>query len=783
MDHGTGGSSVGTRGVTATGWISGGNVYERAFYVNALGTTLYERKLVNGVADSSEPWRAIAPPSNPVNKTLTKQIAAAWNFEGGVVRVRLFATTTDHDVYVYSENTSTGLGTWSSLALGGYSTSAPLAASQSPDGAYARVFASNDANTNIQMFRHNGVAWSPSGYAQGQPAGQPVCGTAAAVEDQIDGSTYRGFLFCTRTAATNAVLYYAWGDSASDMTWSWGSLPLPAGNARNSGYALSANSRQDGDNRAIDAFLVDTSTNPTRLYHTERVSGSGLSGLADLGADGETYRRPGALASTPTAHGYSLVFFVGEESGAFSQRLYRRIGDESAVGTDPFNWANEGAGAPTATVSGTATPHSESSTATWNRYGITAAIVRPTPAADARVETMWSTNDGDTWLAPQDFPEIIPAMEYMTDPTVDFDDSGTAYVLVQNIDWLNACGQFAEISQASAFYRSTTDGILWSAATEIVNAGSVDHPWMAIDRLAGADRMHFVWSEILSGTRRVHYRNRLVGGALSGPVTLADGGAPFVTVGAGNTVWVGWLGGHICRLTAAYTMCSGAPVSIPGLVAADVDVQGTDLTIRTTMSWSMRASMSNANKLYIAFQKLETNGDGLDLDNDEELDVYLTVATYDPLNLNITFSPAAPLTVTNDDADQFAPAVVTTRDEGSSPTFDNVFASWYDRRAPTPGCPESPNRCYRAKRSRSFNGGAAFLYTQDIPVDGANSLSDPALLPPHCGDPDTVFIGDYHDSRGELLHTRHVVVGAPLGSEAGTATLTDGWASGGWWYW
>jgi hypothetical protein len=780
VEHGTGGATIGPKGVTATGWIATPDAYERAFYVRSEGTALYERKVKNRAPDVVEPWRVILPPGNPV-KTLTGHIAATWNWEGGVRRVRLFATTTDNQLWVYTENTDT----WTQLAASGYSTSSPLAASQSPTGTYARVFASNTTNTNIQMFRHDGATWG--NWPQGQPAGATVCGTAAAAEDQIDGSTYRGYLFCTRTGVANGTLYAAVGETgAADTSWAWVTLALPAGTARNTGYALTATTRADGagGNRAIDAYLTDTATNPTRLYHTERVSGAlGLSPAVDLGADGETYARLGGLASRPTSVGYSSVYFIGEESGSFAQRLYSRKGDPDVVGSDPWNWANHDSATRTTTVTGAGTPHSESSTATMNARGLTAAILRPTPAANARVEWTWSTNDGDGWSGPLDFPEIKASMEYMTDPTVDFDDQGTGYVLVQNQDWSNDCAG-GGITERSAFYRTTNDGASWSAPIEIANTTSLDHPWISIDRLAGADRLHFVWSEILSNTRRVRYRNRVVGQALSAPITLWDGGAPSVTVGAGNVVWATtW--GRVCRLSDTYDACSGGSLAVPGMAAPSLKVQGTALFMRTGGNWSARGSTVKGNQLYYAYMADETNGDGPDLDVQEETDVYLIVATYNPANQTITLSPAAAVTVTNDDADQFGPAVSISRDAGSTSNYDNVFVTWYDRRAPTPGCPVSPNRCFRAKRNRSFNGGGSFIsaLTQDIPVDASNSLSDPALLPPHCGVPNLVFHGDYHESRGELLHSRHVVVGAPLGSQPGTATLTAGWVSGGWWYW
>ena len=94
------------------------------------------------------------------------------------------------------------------------------------------------------------------------------------------------------------------------------------------------------------------------------------------------------------------------------------------------------------------------------------------------------------------------------------------------------------------------------------------------------------------------------------------------------------------------------------------------------------------------------------------------------------------------------------------------------------------DRCYRAKRAIFRSDLFEFGYTQDLPVDGGNSVSDPILLPGRCGAFNVEhFMGDYHSVVAEDLHSFHTVVGAPFGEAFPMAILTEGWVSPGSWYW
>lgn len=208
--------------------------------------------------------------------------------------------------------------------------------------------------------------------------------------------------------------------------------------------------------------------------------------------------------------------------------------------------------------------------------------------------------------------------------------------------------------------------------------------------------------------------------------------------------------------------------SIPGASSANLEFGGT---------WTIVASPTDPHIVYHAFTKREVDAGANELD---QVDVWANVLTWDGAG---GFQGSQPVQVTdptayNDSRDQLQPALTATR-EGL------VYVSWYDRRydGGVAGCAGNLNRCYIPNRSISFDHGASWAWTRNIPVDAGNPKSDPALLPGRCApNPNERFLGDYHIVNGDVLHSFHSVVGAPEnGAVAGT--LTRGWVSGGYWWW
>ncbi len=110
--------------------------------------------------------------------------------------------------------------------------------------------------------------------------------------------------------------------------------------------------------------------------------------------------------------------------------------------------------------------------------------------------------------------------------------------------------------------------------------------------------------------------------------------------------------------------------------------------------------------------------------------------------------------------------------------------SRYERRSPDGGCEGEENRCYRARRSVSLDSGQTFVHTQDIPMAAGNPQSDPALLPLHCRPirEGVRFIGEYHETTGDFLHTMQAMIGVPIGSAPGSSGIVSRWVSPGYYY-
>lgn len=789
-NHGypAGASPCMSAGVTATSWTDAGSHIERGFCV-AQNQHLYQLLIVNGVPQG---WADFA--TGIPGHTLSGKIAAtSWVAGSGHWTVFVFATTNDNHFVYFQQDTVTGAASWTDPDnLANYSATAQIAASRAPGAtpSYIRVFYAR-TNGNVQVRRWN-QAGNWSNFTVTKPAGVNMFATAAAAEDQIagsDGSTYQIFLFCTSTTQSNKLWALRAKKSdpvAGDYSWVSLSLGTGQGNFANSGYAIAATTRADGATRAIEGFALSTggSYPPERVYRTKFVSGSGgPSTLWDIGLDGETAKRKGGLAAYDDG-GISVISFIGSGSGDQARHLYSKFGSESS-GNDPWNWANHQSGQPwVQIVSLGGEPHAETSAAFFNQKGIVAGIVHPGQGGDQDfqyVQTNWTTSDGHSWNG--NWVNVTRTVEGTTydlasDPTVDFDDAGTAYATVLGSSlFQHVCTDNNYQMESAVYYVTTQNGSDFTAPELVASGQALDHPWMEIYRdPGGPDRVHFIWAD--SSDNHIWYTS-MVNGVPDAPHDLGPGAVPILTVGAGGTVYAQW-DYKVCRIAEnTWDRCRLDPPQEfdqdHQFTGQTLPIPGTDPIVSLrTLEATIVASASDPDLLYYAFHKHEADGD--------DYDVFFSVGTYDTGTDWITWSSVTPLTdVTNDDADQFQPGIAVAQGSGDD---DYIFASWYDRRNVTCGAGNWANRCYRPKRSVSFNGGTNFLHTQDVPVDASNSLSDPDLLERHCSDRGRRFLGDYHAVRGDRFHTFHVVTGAPVGSPTTpTSIQAAGWVSDGYYYW
>ena len=781
-DEWTGIPSVAADGVSATGWSSGGVVYERAYFVGA-GTITEARLRSNWSQQEWANW------SRPPKKSLTGRVAATTTNINGVREVLLFATVTDGGLWVLRINPVTENGLWSQVETG-VDTTSPMAASSSPDGSTGRVFVRK--NSAVWMERVTSAGWYNPGVAVGNPPGlSGGCGTMAAAEGNI-GTPYYLYLFCTKYGGTNDRLYAAVGNSVLDNTFAWIDRLSPNNEQlRNTGYALAATRRIDGNSNSIDAYVVSTQSILRFVKHTPSSPLSVLEN-GDLGSDGETTARYGGMAATPSGlvnpagTGYSYGYFVGQMTTAY--RLYRRVGDNSIhfPATDGRSWSNHQSADPWhAVVAVSENNHAESSTALFKGRAVTVSIRRPGGgAADmARADANWSSDDGDTWTGAAELPDN--GEQYTSDPVVDFDDSGTAIAVAIGVSWDDGECKATLPDRRSIYYTTSTNGT-WSPASELASNTSLDHPWVAVERNPnGPDRTHVVWND-----SQVRHITKVGNGAWSAVhnLNIPNPAISTVTVGAGGVTYV-VSGNRICRLNPAFDGCEVTEILAQGNCAfafrVPFSIPGSADHLELAQPWSVHASPTNGNKLYYAFQKTETNG--------TELDVFLAVVNYNPFG-NPRFVCNAPVQITdqvNDDRDQFEPSVtVVGLASGGS---DFISVSWYDRRAPEGDCEGEENRCFRGMRSVSINSGSSFIHTEEIPMDAlAGSVpTDPALLPLHCRKPNVRFLGEYHDTVGDVLHTMQVIVGVPVGTPDGgdpddepdSSGLFGAWVSPGFYNW
>ena len=643
-------------------------------------------------------------------------------------------------------------------------------------------------NTNtVKMWSKSGAgAWAPT--VVGAPAGVPVCGTAAAVEDPFIGIE----LFCSRKGGANTNIYRAKFNGAGFDWFAHAVGPTVA----NTSYAMAARRGFDGIWGRFDVYFLAGNAGARTLYHLRHAIVDPVIIVESLGVDGETSQAVGGLAGILRpdrgSGDYSVVFGGQVDTAGNVKRLYERFGNGASPPSDPNTWMNHQIGCSPDQVTTTDAARAEVSMALFKGRGVAAAIRRTGagPSDFAHVDVMWSRYDGEPWQAPVEISNPFPSsIDYVTDPTVDWSNdpapNGTAYVCAEGIDFNpNQCS-LGNINQAYVYFVSTTDGALFTAPQVVAQSGNIDHPWIGIERQTGDDVLHFVWFDAAAAW--VKYTWRLTSG-LQGPVYFISNNTapPMLSAGAGGSVYIAW-GNSICRMdgsgvfrTGCYglkTFALGDPLEeqpanpgVPGFPGE---------SLRSGLGAVIYASASDPNRVYRVFERKEAGA--------LTQDVYFTRGTYDDNGTPgdpgddppMTFSPRTAVTSTEDGVDQFGPAVTTSRDVWG----ENVFVSWYDRSGTN--CDGFTNRCWKGMRSVSFDWGGHFLYPQqaDDTVPGP-LLSDPHVLPQNCiAPPGLRFHGDFHAVRGDLLHSMHVMTTAPFGSPAPTAFLTEGWVSGGYYYW
>lgn len=743
---GTGGSNINTAGVTTAWWLDGTTRHERAYFVGVDGN-LYEYAMTNG---GSGTWTAIGPPAA---HTLTGHVTALTGSVSGNRYVVVAATTTDGDLHRVIKNITTGsVWTWA-LHGTGFSTGRPLTSTVSPDGTIWSFFAVKTTNT-VSMMRYNpSVGWTDTNV--GSPSGVSVCYSLDAAQGQLSSTEFRLILFCTRVDTTEDRVRYAYTTSATSTSFTWTYATLPGGTIVDAiGNTLGAVDRPaGGSNYAIDGWVLG---NNDHVYLLTKNAGTAMT-VTDRGMTGEanSFTDGGLAAVRVGTNTYSRVVFNGSLNTA--DYLYTRAGDDGAT----WSWEALGAGEQVHQISGTGTPHTEAMIAEWNGKMIAASIHRPgpNPTDYAEVQSAWSSNDGYTWGAQT--VRDKNGMQYTTDPTVVFTDAGKAYVVILGVSF--PTGLCTETWNSSKiYYQTTTDGSTYSSPVNIFTGTTLDHEWVGIDQSRSPDRLHFAWSNLTANT--VEYRYLDDGGSFGAVRTLAYGyGPPTLAVAPDGSVYVAWLNGSVwvCKLRSDLTDCDHTPLALTGdLQVSTSDVLVGSQYIRAKHSWSIQASPVTANRLYYLFQKLEADGD--------QKDVYLSTGTYDPVARTWSWGTPYAVTVTNDDKDQFNPALNVHLGGGGYMTLN---PSWYDRRE---DCAGGSNWCIRRKRSYS-NTGTGFLYTQDSQT---GALTDPTLLPYHCRyGTAQLFIGDFQEGLGVKLHSHHIWSSAPIGSPGETGIITQGFLS------
>lgn len=396
------------------------------------------------------------------------------------------------------------------------------------------------------------------------------------------------------------------------------------------------------------------------------------------------------------------------------------------------------------------------------------------------VRLHWSESDGRNWGwdVPVPFYDSAGPDYFLGagDPSVAFDSTGTAYVVLHSFDIPTSHSCLLSPATPpytfSRIYWVTTDNgsdfslgpapDFWYMPQDPGTPESepfLDHPWIAID---SEDNKHLVWLRVDYGEERVSpvlYAIADPSDSLSGPYTLAeqdDGdlttSSPWLVLGADDTPFVGWKGSDgvwVCRVEDAACAVLTNPTADLGPLPGDVpferlssdrflpDCPTGACEIRVGPNWAFVASPSEGGRVYLAraviegpcYPKACTTLDIVLVESGDGAETWS-----EPVAVNDEFGTAA--------TDQFGPTVTAT-DDGT------VMVTWYDRRASVGGY---ENRYYRRFLGVRLPGETEFA---NYPL--GDEPNDPQLLPKKCGDGlQEVFLGDYREAGSRHDHA-HVI--------------------------
>lgn len=792
-----------TPGVDGISWTNaGGHEEEHAAYVGQ-DNRIYDWRLIDGTPSVFQ-YIALNAPSG---QTLTGQVAIGRRLD----KIFLFVSTTSGRFYRYVVNDWNTVTYTIEAPVTGVSTTAMISATGPSDGSYVRAFFSKTDNT-IWQYKYDGAWTSVSFAGPGTTAG--ACALSAATEGQIGGTAgYRTYLFCTRTGGTphDVSLYYKYSSgSGSTVFGAWTSKTVPAGAVGTSGFGLTARRRAEAGANTLEAFLLG-SVATNKLFHVEHTANAANLGpsVDSLGWDGETTsRRGGIVAAGRESRGYSDAFFLGQGQsvglGQSASWLYRRI-DDLGGNIPSYKWIQYGSADGWKTYrqgSWANRPNpTESSTAIFGGRVVVVAMYNDSTANGGN-RMLWSENEGDTPIGPTTIPTPpqlpnwldpgppAPTWNPGGDPTVDFDDSGKAYIVEMR---RTKQGDGSDGGRGILVW-STTNGTpslemqVFGSSTEIV-----DHPWVAIYRNpGGADEVHIVWNIEDGGPMRythapVNDLDALTDNIVDVQSGGLDLGIPRITVSQWDgTAYVVWPFG-ICRIQPDGS-CDGllafsgnyTPDSADSGSGSELQFPHTSNTFRAVRCFGAVADPGNPNTVYYAFQKREpgvNEGHG-------PMDLYVTRLDY--FAGDIDAGPRIPLTIDEDDGmHQTLPELTVSQD---GPTNRMLLATWYDWHNVSctiggigyDGSDWQHSARYEVRMATSDDFGN----TWDVIPHSFPTISDPALLPKRQtsgGLATERFLGDYHAVTGDLLHSVHVAITAPVGGFDEVTNIERGWFSHGYW--
>ncbi|MBI5160421.1 MAG: hypothetical protein HY996_03250 [Micrococcales bacterium] len=847
---------VGPYGVAATSWFgaSGAPVYEWVAYVNESGN-LVVRSFTNGIADMEAAYAGPDGQNSPTGPVAITT-ALEGPPEAGTRYVRVYVTTAQNRLYsLRFDPADPGNPDWLGPIQTAVSLTNPIAATVATDDRTIRVFMTSTGDHVLQRrFQEpNWILWdlgaTPGGggcgtiaVAQGRLDTYTVvlyCAKTNPANDRIYRAVASGWITANP----------AWQGSFA--------LPPGNGSVLNTGYAIAATAQPSQTSpQSMDGWVVGSNgklwhfaRKPGQTWQGPADLGWDLETEARSGGLAASPREGGATFvyfAGKVQEAYRLYRRVGSETYSASlpsNWANHQIGDPVHMMTDETNDHAESTtafyrgramiaavvfngGNPPTSLSTVETAYSSDDGDSWSEPAVPDQLSGIERLVDPSLDF---SDDGTAHL-------VVRGEDY------DAPQCGAGMFSPQRVLHLTSTNGGASWSPTTRI-DTGSDGD--HPFHRIERRGGVGQD----------DLIHFVWKDETNAPQEpdpdpyvVDYRFGTWNGAsltldlnvhpLSDPNRVSSGfkawpAAPTLSVGKGGATWVAWLDledpadhgddtFHVCRINAARDGCTGpdlfAGVNGSATVLADrahipfrgrpripLAGGGNDEHIKTSENWSIRASQSDSSKLYLAFSRHQLpdpeDPDPPEPEFDDPVDVYFSLLTYsdngtgDETDDTITVSDPYPVSndvgVYDDDTDQFMPQVTTTLGAWSQET---ISVAWYDRSV---DC-ETPsgvyhNRCYRIRRSVSFNGGTLFLYTQNIapPVTYGpdDFLSDPHCLPRLCGG--TVdgsrFVGDYNEVVGDSLHSVHVMVRSRTPDECEVygdeySFVTSGWISPGYWY-